>query len=381
VKIGFDATNILGLGGIKTYARELIRGLAGEYPDDSFILLSTFSASKKKKLEKLFGGLQNVSVRRAVPHRTMLGNKLFFITRFISWILWRFSIRRLDIVHLTDPFGAVDLPRRFVATIHDIFPLTLDEFGDSDLRSYYRRRTPEILKRAEAVITPSAYVKNSLIDRFPDCKCPIIPIFEAASDDFHPRMNECETLEKYGLSEDQFFLFVGRVDPRKNIPRLIEAYMALPEEMRSANPLALVISGRPPDIEEFRNSFGHLFEGEGPVFLRDVPQEDLYSLYSSALAFVFPTLDEGFGLPVLEAMKSGRPVITSNLSCIPEVTGNAAVLLNPLDTNALSSSMRMMAESPGDRDDYRNRGLERSAEFSWARAARETMAVYRSAVS
>jgi len=96
---------------------------------------------------------------------------------------------------------------------------------------------------------------------------------------------------------------------------------------------------------------------------------------------VFPTLDEGFGLPVLEAMKSGCPVITSNLSCIPEVTGKAAVLIDPMDSSTLSDSMKMMAESPGDRDDYRNRGLVRAAEFSWKRAARETMVVYRSAVS
>jgi len=381
MKVGFDATNILGHGGIKTYARELIKGLAGEFENDSFILLSTFSGSKKKKLEKLFSDLPNVSIRRAVPHRTMLGKGLFFITRFLSIILWRIHSRRVDLVHLTDPFGAVVLPRKFVATVHDIFPLTLDKFGDSDLNRFYARRTPEILKRARSVITPSSYVKDSLIRHFQDFDCPIVPVFEAASDEFHPRNSPGDTLRKYGLAEGAFFLFVGRVDPRKNIPFIIDSYMRLPKEIRSTKQLVLVLSGRPPDLEDFTYRFGHMFEGKGLVYLRDVPAEDLYNLYSSALAFVFPTLDEGFGLPVLEAMKCGCPVITSNLSCIPEIAGDAAVLIDPMDPSELSSSMKAMAESSEERAAFRSRGLSRVAEFSWSRAARETMAVYRSAIS
>ncbi|NOQ22229.1 MAG: glycosyltransferase [Candidatus Aegiribacteria sp.] len=381
MNIGFDATNILGHGGIKTYARELIRGLAEEYPDDSFILLTTFSGSKKRKLEELFGNLPNVAVRKAVPHRNMLGDGLFFITKFISGILWRLSSRSLDIVHLTDPFGSVVLPRKFVATAHDIFPITLDEFKGSELRRFYLNRTPEVLKKARAVITPSAYVRKSLQKYFPETSCPVIPVPEAASDEFHPRGRNGEILKRYGLDEHPFFLFVGRVDPRKNIPGLIDAYMELTEGIRSRNLLALVLSGRPPDIEDFRNRYGRLLNGNGIVYLRDVPQEDLYNLYSSALAFVFPTLDEGFGLPVLEAMQSGCPVIASDLSCIPEIAGEAAVLVDPRNTFELSKSMKLLAESPGKRDEYMRRGVERAACFSWSRAARETMEVYRSVIS
>ena len=159
MNIGFDATNILGHGGIKTYARELIRGLAEQYPDDSFILLTTFSASKKRKLEKLFGHLPNVTIRKAIPHRSMLGNGFSCITEFLSSILWWLSSRSLDIVHLTDTFGSVVLPGKFVATVHDIFPITLDEFKRSDLRHFYMQRTPETLEKASAVITPSAYLQ------------------------------------------------------------------------------------------------------------------------------------------------------------------------------------------------------------------------------
>lgn len=381
MNIGFDATNILGHGGIKTYARELIRGLAEEYPDDRFTLFSTFSSSKKRKLEELFENLPNVTVRKAVPHRNMLGDGLVCVTKFLSGILWRLSARSLDTIHLTDPFGSPVLPRKFVATVHDIFPITLNEFKGSELRRFYLSRTPQILNKARAVITPSVYVRESLHEYFPESRCPVIPVSEAASDEFHPRGRNGVTLKRYGLDEHPYFLFVGRVDPRKSIPRLIDAYMELPEEIRSKNLLALVLSGRPPDIEEFRNNYSGLLSGKGIVYLRDVPQKELYSLYSSALAFVFPTLDEGFGLPVLEAMQSGCPVIASDLSCIPEIAGEGAILVDPRSTSALKKAMVLLAESPGKREEYMRRGLERASCFSWARAAKETMEVYRSVIS
>ncbi|MEN8208251.1 MAG: glycosyltransferase family 1 protein [Candidatus Fermentibacteria bacterium] len=380
MNIGFDATNILGHGGIKTYARELVRGLAEEYPDDKFILLTTFSSSKKKKLENLFGDLPNITVRKAVPHRSMLGNGLLRVTEFLSGALWRLSVGKLDMVHLTDPFGSLVLPRRFVATVHDIFPITLDEFKGSELEHFYLKRTPGILKNARAVITPSVYVQKSLQEYFPEYSCPVIPIPEAASDEFHPRSRDSKTLERYSLDEHPYFIFVGRVDPRKNISNLIEAYMELPEGVRSDNLLALVLSGRPQDLEEFKNRYAPILSGSGIVYLRDVPQKDLFHLYSSALAFVFPTLDEGFGLPVLEAMQSGCPVVASDLSCIPEIAGEAAILIDPRSVTALTKSMILLTESPGKRKEYMRRGLERASGFSWSRAARETMEVYRSAV-
>lgn len=381
MNIGFDATNILGHGGIKTYARELIRGLAEEYPEDRFSLLTTFSASKKRKLEGIFGDLPNVTVRKALPHRNMLGDKLSFITKFLSGILWRLSSRSLDIVHLTDPFGSLVLPMKLVATVHDIFPITLDEFKDSGLRRFYMRRTPELLEKARAVITPSAFVKDTLHEYFPDISFHVRSIPDAASDKFYPRPRNREILKSYGLDKHPYFIFVGRVDPRKNIPGLIDAYLALPDGIRSKILLALVLSGNPTDLEDFRKRYCHLLEGNGIVYIRDVPQEDLYNLYSSALAFVFPTLDEGFGLPVLEAMQSGCPVIASDLSCIPEIAGEAAILVDPRNTSALSKSMKLLEESLVKRDEYMRRGLGRAACFSWTKAARETMEVYRSVIS
>ena len=161
----------------------------------------------------------------------------------------------------------------------------------------------------------------------------------------------------------------------------MKAYMGLPDEVRSKIDLVLVLSGYPHDIDRFMDDYQNLLKGKGIVYLRDVPQEDLYNLYSSALAFVFPTLDEGFGLPVLEAMQSGCPVVASDLSCIPEIAGKAVILVDPRNTTAMKKSMILLAESPGKREEYMRKGLERASCFSWERAARETMEVYRSVVS
>jgi alpha-1,3-rhamnosyl/mannosyltransferase len=322
----------------------------------------------------------NITVRKAVPHRNMLGDALFGITKFLSCILWQLSSRNLDIVHLTDPFGSVVLSRKLVATVNDIFPITRDEFRGTELRRLYWKRTADILEKARAVITPSDYVRKSLREYSPESCCPVTSIPDAASDEFHPRIRNMDILNKYRLGNRPYFLFVGRVDSRKNIPGLMKAYLELPCEVRSKTDLTLVLSGYPHDINSFRSEYTSLLEGKGIVYLRDVPSEDLQHLYSSALAFVFPTLDEGFGLPVLEAMQSGCPVISSNLSCIPEIADDAAVLVDPRNTSELGESMRLMAESPGKRSEFRRRGLERAEIYSWKRAARETMEIYRSAV-
>ena len=370
---GYDGTNILGHGGIKTYSRDLLRGLAREFPDHEFRILTTFSGSKRRKLQSIYGSFKNVSVLNAVPHMGMLGDSLIMLTRVAAAVLWTRACRRIDLVHITDPFGALHLPRRFVATVHDIFPLTMGILSGRDA-SVYRRRAASVLERAGAVITPSDYVRGTLRKEFPNIQVPVTPIPEAASADFHPRENRPDVLNRYGLRHGEYFLFVGRIDPRKNIDVLMEARRRLPQTIRQSFPLAFVHSGRPPDIREFQE--GGSTENCNVTMLRDVPQEDLYLLYSSALAFVFPTLEEGFGLPVLEAMQSGCPVITSGRSCLPEVTGDAALLVDPLSPEQVAGAMVKLASNRDFAKELKRRGLARASRFSWSRAAVETMDLY-----
>lgn len=366
MRIGYDATNILGHGGIKTYARELIRGLAREYPGDTFHLLSTFSSARRDRLRRIFQGMPNVRISASMPHIRMLGEAMRPLTCALTSLMWLRVSRRVDLLHLTDPYGTAALPRRFVSTIHDLFPLTRNEYRGSGLERFYRRRTPLVLKRSSAVITPSNYVKDQVMELYPDLSTPVTGIPEAASGEFRPGSDFDEL--PAGLRPGGFFLFVGRIDPRKNLSGVIDAYRELPIELREEFGLVLVTSGGPPDGDE-----------DGVFFLRDLSDADLRRLYSSALAFLFPSLDEGFGLPVIEAMSCGCPVITSSRSCLPETAGGGAVLVDPENTSDISNAMRTMATSPRLRDEYIARGLGRAEEFSWKRTAMETMKVYRSA--
>lgn len=364
--IGYDATNILGHGGIKTYARELIKGLAREYPEDNFHLLSTFSSARRDRLRRIFQGMPNVMISSSLPHIRMLGDAMKPLTCAVTSLMWLRASRGLDLVHLTDPYGTAALPRRFVSTIHDLFPLTRNEYLGSGLEEFYRKRTPLILTRSSAAITPSVYVKEQILELYPDLSIPVTGIPEAASGEFRPGSDFDEL--PAGLRPGGFFLFVGRNDPRKNLSRVMDAYRELPRELREECGMVLVSPGRPVESDE-----------DGIIQLQDLPAADLSRLYSSALAFLFPSLDEGFGLPVVEAMSCGCPVITSDRSCLPETAAGAALLVDPEDTSEMSKAMMTMASSSRLRDEYIARGIRRAEGLSWKRTAKETMRVYRNA--
>ena len=377
MRVGFDATNILGHSGIRTYTRELVLALAAEFPDDEFVLYTTFSSSKKTVLQKFFGDFPNITIVGGLPHTRMLGDSLKRLTLLTCSAAWRFHERRLDIVHLTDPYGTSALPGSFVATINDIFPITEKQYRNTNLEKQYLRRTPVMLRKAKAIITPSGYVAETLHSRYPSCSLDIVPVHDAASVSFKPVAPDEELLSNYDLSRNSYFLFVGRVDPRKNLSNLVEAYSLIPEDIRKENHLVLVLSGGQEDKENFQT--------ENEIFLMDrsvhtiegISEEDLIQLYSSASAFVFPSLAEGFGLPIIEAMQCGCPVITSNASCLPEIAGDAAMLVDPHNAKDISEAMETMIDPAGARSRFISRGFDRAKHFSWKNTARQTMDVYR----
>ncbi len=376
MRVGFDATNILGHSGIRTYTRELVRALAIEFPGDEFLLYTSFSSSKKGKLQKVFGQYSNVNIVGGLPHPRMLGDSLKWLTLLAGSAAWRLHERKLDIIHLTDPYGTTALPGSYIATINDIFPITELQYRNSDIERKYLGRTPVLLRKADAVITPSSYVAETLHSRYPSCSLDIVPVHDAASESFRPLAPDAVLLRQYGLSVNSYFLFIGRVDPRKNLSNLVGAYSLLPEEIRRENHLVLVLSGGEEDKAAF--------QAENDAFLKDrfvhtlegISEDDLVQLYSSAVAFVFPSVAEGFGLPVIEAMQCGCPVITSSTSCLPEIAGNAAILVDPHSIDEISSAMKAMTVPDGIRSRLISRGFDQAELFSWKMTAKRTMGVY-----
>ena len=254
-----------------------------------------------------------------------------------------------------------------VVMVHDLRPISHPERSLQSL--YFRAWVPPLLRQCRHILTNSAFTARE-IERWagvPAQRISVIPLgYDAAS--FRPAVGPT------GLpSERPYLLHVGQAYPHKNLLRLIEAFAALAPQHPD---LQLVLAGKPhptetPRLEALVREWGL----QARVQLRPyVPFEILVQLYQGALALVYPSLWEGFGLPVLEAMACGTPVLTSHGSGTEEAAGDAALLVDPANTAALAAALRDLVEQPSLRQQLRQRGLQRAAQFSWERTAAATRA-------
>jgi len=262
--------------------------------------------------------------------------------------------RGVELFHGTD-YSVPYLPLKpSVMTLHDLSPWLDTAWQPGAAR--VRRRTPRLLRMglATMVITPPETGRRAALERFNLPSVPGVAIPLAAGDLFKPA-----TPVSVGAP---YFLFVGTCEPRKNIDRLIDAWRAV----RKTIAVDLVLAGRNHARAEER----------GLRVLGEVPDSDLPALYSGALACVYPSLYEGFGLPVLEAMQCGALVITSRDPAIVEVSNGAALPVDAEDTAALAEAMRAVAASPEKFAGMKEKALARAAQFSWQKTARRTREVY-----
>jgi glycosyltransferase involved in cell wall biosynthesis len=262
-------------------------------------------------------------------------------------------------------------PRRTVVTIHDLgyefFPET-HRAGD---RWYLRLSTAWSVREAAAVIVPSRATYRDLLARHavPAEKVHVIP---SGLDPAYLAPVAAERVARvrarYGLVDD-YVLTVGTVHPRKNLARLLEAF----ELVRTRHPwLQLAVTGQPGwRVERLRASAARL--GKAIVWAGYVGQDDLHALYAGARVFAFPSLFEGFGFPILEAMASGVPVLTSSTSALPEVAGEAALCVDPLDTGAIAGGLLRLLEDRALADDLVARGRARATSFRWEDTAAATL--------
>jgi len=270
-------------------------------------------------------------------------------------------------------------PPRSVVTIHDLGYLYFPQ-AHRPLDRLYLDLSTRFNARAARIIADSQATKRDLVERYrvdPAKIAVVYPGYDEAT--FRP-VGDRETIEavkvRYGVAGD-YILFVGTIQPRKNLIRLIEAFANL-RTCKLAN-LQLVIAGKRGWLYEavFRRVEELGLEGQ-VIFTGYVAEEDLPALLSGARLFAFPSLYEGFGLPVLEAMACGTPVVCSKASSLPEVTGDAALLFDPLDVEGLTAAMGRILGDEKLREELVERGLERARGFSWERCARQTLAVLES---
>lgn len=363
LRIAVDASAVpREMAGAGVYTCQLVRALAevaGEHR------LTVFARPE------LFDDL--VSETFDVVHlrpRSRAGRLLWEQTR-LPWLLRRMGV---DVLHSPHHHTPLLLPGvRRVVTFHDVTFLLLPERYPIARRVFMRGVTRGAARVADAIVTPSEAVRRDVIRELGLAPERIVAIPEAAGAHFHSV--DAETAERvrqtYRLP-DTYVLSVGSLEPGKNRSRLIRAFDRVREEG-----VELVIVGQPAWRYEDDGSLVEQLGLAGVVrFLGYVPDDDLPGLYAGATLLAFPSLYEGFGLPVLEAMASGTPVVTSNGSAMAEVAGDAALLVDPLDTDALAAAMSRLLSDEALREELRARGAKRAGRYSWERTAMETLAVY-----
>lgn len=270
---------------------------------------------------------------------------------------------------------------RSVATFHDLSPFTWAHCHAPQLVRYLQKELKTTLVRADALITDSEFTRQELASYFswPIERIHTVPL--ASSPEFYPRAPHelRDVLARHGLKPDGYTLFVGTIEPRKNIETLLAAYGRLPLALRARWPLILT------GYHGWRNDAIHekleSARREGWAhYLGFVPSADLPLLFAGARLFAFPSLYEGFGLPVLEAMSSGVPVVCSNSSSLPEVAGDAALMCAALDVEALTGLIERGLTDQCWRDAAVIKGMKHAQGFSWERCARETLQVYQKVI-
>lgn len=363
--IGIDARKAQDFG-IGTYIRHLVDGLAAIDRENRYVL---FVGPESKQvfttLPENFETVEETAPVYSIREQVAL-----------AWKLWRLGI---DLYHATHYVLPAWVPGHAVVTIHDIIHLLYPQFLPSPLAFLYAQRMIRRgLERGDAIITVSESSRTDLIEYFEISGRKIRVIYQGVADRFRreqSREEQDQVLEQLGV-ERPYLLFVGNPKPHKNLANIVRAYArALRVAEFDADLVAIGERGRGDfKIQQLAQQLGI---GERVRLLGHVADETLPTLYQAASLFVFPALHEGFGLPVVEAMAAGAPVITSNNSALKEIAEGYAELVDPLDVEALSQAIATCMTDSEHRQNLSRLGRRRAEEFRWDRTARQTLQVYR----
>lgn len=357
-----------GVSGVETAIYDLAQA-AGAYGSHRY----SFFLRQQSPLPDVHGG-KTSTIRCRIPFSWRVSRLVY------QYILLPGRARQLacDVLHFPGYLAPGRSKTPVVVTIHDLLAFSHPEFCRQATVLHYRFQLPRSVKYADAIVVPSEYTCHVLADHFPEAmeKTHVVPF--GVDERFHPQ-ESCD--EKVRLSTrynlpDSFILFVGQIEPKKNVPGLLRAFKMLIE--RGVTSHHLVIAGsqgwEPVNIKALA---GELNIVDYVHLLGFVPQADLPGLYRAADIFAFPSFCEGFGLPPLEAMACGTPVILSNQGSLPEIAGPATGMCSPEESHAWAYELEKMI---GDRDLRRlvaDKGLNRAAQFTWKTHMKKMDAIYR----
>jgi glycosyltransferase involved in cell wall biosynthesis len=358
MKIAIDISQIVYGTGVSTYTKNLVENLLKIDRVNDYILFAG-SLRRKQDVLSVFPSARVFPIPPTLADLVWNRLHIFPIEKMIG---------QIDVFHSSDwtepPSKAFK-----VTTVHDLAPLLYPNLFPRDLIrnivDTHRRKLSLVREETKRVIVPTHATKKDLIDLgFKEEVIRIIP--EAISNNFKKLADDKigEVLRKYKIFDD-YVLGVG-MNPRKNTERIIKAF----EHTSAGRDFKLLLVGTPKYI--------NIKESRNVRILGNVPVEDLVGLYSGAKALIYPSLYEGFGLPILEAMACECPVVTSNLSSMAEVAGEAAALVDPYETDSISGGIEKVIRGP---KSYVEKGLKRVQNFSWETTARMTLDVYNEALT
>ncbi len=367
MRIGIDARLVFySQAGIGQYIIHLVNGLARVDHENEYVLLQ----SRKDRTSIVEQpNFRRVSLWTPSHHRLERKSLNVELVRL-----------GLDILHSPD-FIPPDRPRcRSVITVHDLAFLLYPHFLTRESARYYGH-IDQAVRWSDQIIAVSQNTKRDAIQHLGVPEDKITVVYEAANAIFRPIDREEareQVRRRYGV-DGRFLLFVSTIEPRKNVPTLLRALKQLLECYKED--VHLVLAGGKGWLSEDAFALVEQLKLEKYVhFVGRVSSEDLLYLYNAAELMAHPAFYEGFGLPPLEAMACGLPVIVSNVASLPEVVGDAGLLIDPNNVDELTVSMWRVLNDPEARREMREKGLRQAARFSWERAATETAAIYRRAV-
>ena len=389
MRIGVDIIGLASgqVSGIEQYTLQILKELIRQNPNDQFILFAIdyYFRSFGGRLEKVLAG----------PGRFLLEAPNVILKK-LPWpkipLSLHFAWKVLGAPKVDKFLGGVDvffqpaplllplsskIPR--VVTFHDLVPAIYPQYFTTTSRLWHwQMNYPVRAKEADRIIAVSENTKNDLIRLYGIPPSKITVIYEGASQAFQKEFSpEALTEVRNRLFlPDEFIFYVGSLEPRKNVLSLISALKYLKE--RGFAKIKLVLAGSKKWKEgKVLSEIKRLHLEKEVVFLGWVEEEDKVALFKLALAFVFPSLYEGFGLPVLEALTAGCPVITSQNSSLPEVTSDAALLIDPLRQDSLNQALLELISQPDLRENLKLKGQKHASLFSWEKAAGQTMEIIR----
>jgi glycosyltransferase involved in cell wall biosynthesis len=361
MKIGFDISQTCeSKSGTGFWADQLVKALAKIDRENSYTLLPWFYDYRPKTLE----------------NATKIPQKNFEEKVIKKFSDEDFNMKQLDIIHSNNFRFPKDVSAKKVVTIYDVCFLDNPEFTTEANRLFCYQGTLDSMLFADKIIAISEYTKQRLIHFFPFVDEKKIEVVYCGNrDTLLNEKDDVKLIEKFNLTKDEYYLSVGTIEPRKNYATLLKAYKIYKEKTKDFKKLCIA-GGYGWLQENFKSDIAELGLADDVIVTGYVSDSELSNLYRHCFAFVYPTWYEGFGLPVLEAMNFGKPVIASDVTSIPEITGKAAMLVKPGDVENLFECFQKLEQSTTLYQTLQSEGQARTKLFSWEKTAEKTKKIY-----